>query len=725
MAKKQPKSPKQVKEAKPERCGYTGLINVGNTCFMASVLQCLANVPELRDYFRSEAYVDDINEDNVLGTGGATANAFHRLLEQLWNGKNTAVKPSDVKRVVGERAPQFQGYSQHDAQEFCAYMLDLLHEDVNQVKKKPYVEQKEANGRPDEEVAAESWSGFCSRNRSKLVDLFYGQYKSRLDCPRCNKTSVTFDPYVYLSVPMPSESRKVRVLFFYNMSKADVDPLAERQRPRRLELTISKAGGHVSEVIQQVARLTNTKTEELKLYEAYKSRIRTIYQGNDNLGDIEFTDTIVVCQVATSDDEQLKTIGLNFRAHRSPIPLKCNTCGVFDGDEREAGEDGAKKTVSLVRCAKCLSVWYCGKDCQENNWSFHKPNCDRNGASKGIGIPVYVTVPKVTTKDELDMIVSRAAEKSIQYKWSEEGRPCTTLDLYYQLTTNSGVVKRDHKELKEEWKNEIDLTDVTTLDVTFGRLNNDQYANRTKKDRACWMEKIEAIPLDELKCDNVSNTASGSEDNITLDRCIEMFSEAEILEENEYWYCSSCKDHVAARKQISLYKLPRILVFHIKRFQYKASKYFKYSVTARDKIKSYVDYDVQGLDMGPYCIDPSKACEGGAEPIYDLVGVVNHMGTMSYGHYTASVRHPDQRDVWRKADDSHVRDIPEKQAKSEYAYLLFYQLRDTEHQDGVKEAELIDTLSEMNLEEKETSDSAIDEEDEKNADEEEKEEEAD
>ena len=47
-----------------------------------------------------------------------------------------------IQDVVGERAPQFQGYSQHDAQEFCAYILDLLHEDVNQVKKKPYVEQK-------------------------------------------------------------------------------------------------------------------------------------------------------------------------------------------------------------------------------------------------------------------------------------------------------------------------------------------------------------------------------------------------------------------------------------------------------------------------------------------------------------------------------------------------------------------------------------------------------
>ena len=101
---------------------------------MASVLQCLSNVPQLRNYFKSGDYIDDINEDNVLGTGGQMAHAFHYLLEQMWNGKNTAVKPTKVKDVVGERAPQFQGYSQHDAQEFCAYILDLLHEDVNQAR---------------------------------------------------------------------------------------------------------------------------------------------------------------------------------------------------------------------------------------------------------------------------------------------------------------------------------------------------------------------------------------------------------------------------------------------------------------------------------------------------------------------------------------------------------------------------------------------------------------
>ena len=67
------------------------------------------------------------------------------------------MKPTQVKQVVGERAPQFQGYSQHDAQEFCAYILDLLHEDVNLIKSKPYVEAKEADGRPDKVKSSFEW----------------------------------------------------------------------------------------------------------------------------------------------------------------------------------------------------------------------------------------------------------------------------------------------------------------------------------------------------------------------------------------------------------------------------------------------------------------------------------------------------------------------------------------------------------------------------------------
>ena len=56
---------------------------------------------------------------------------------------------------------------------------------------------------------------------------------------------------------MPRETRKLRVLFFYPFSHDEVE------RPRRLEITISKSGGTLAEILQQAARLTNTKVSAI------------------------------------------------------------------------------------------------------------------------------------------------------------------------------------------------------------------------------------------------------------------------------------------------------------------------------------------------------------------------------------------------------------------------------------------------------------------------------
>lgn len=50
-------------------------------------------------------------------------------------------------------------------------MLDGLHEDLNRVKHKPYVKSRDADGRPDEEVADEYWANHISRNDSIIVDV--------------------------------------------------------------------------------------------------------------------------------------------------------------------------------------------------------------------------------------------------------------------------------------------------------------------------------------------------------------------------------------------------------------------------------------------------------------------------------------------------------------------------------------------------------------------------
>lgn len=94
-------------------------------------------------------------------------------------------------------------------------LLETMHEDCNSVSKKPYVEQKDSNGRPDEVIAAEFWSGFKEREKSIFIDLFYGQLKSQVMCSVCRNLSVTFDPFNVLSVPIPKQSLQPSITISY------------------------------------------------------------------------------------------------------------------------------------------------------------------------------------------------------------------------------------------------------------------------------------------------------------------------------------------------------------------------------------------------------------------------------------------------------------------------------------------------------------------------------
>ena len=204
------KEEKDKNEEKTFKSSPIGLSNIGNTCYLNSVLQCLINLPILKDLILNEKIIFFINRKNKNSNKGEFIDIFSEIIKHRWlkakDETNNIINPKNVKNILGKIRKDFNSFEQQDANEFLNFVLDELHEELNLKNEKIYIPNPEDNIsqiNSSEELSNIYWSNSIRRGTSFINSIFSFQLKSILTCQQCKKEKISFETNTNLYLPIP------------------------------------------------------------------------------------------------------------------------------------------------------------------------------------------------------------------------------------------------------------------------------------------------------------------------------------------------------------------------------------------------------------------------------------------------------------------------------------------------------------------------------------------
>ncbi|KDO53670.1 hypothetical protein CISIN_1g0403851mg, partial [Citrus sinensis] len=504
--------------------------------------------------------------------------------------------------------------------ELLAFLLDGLHEDLNRVKHKPYIKSKDADGRPDEEVADEYWANHIARNDSIIVDVCQGQYKSTLVCPVCNKVSVTFDPFMYLSLPLQATTTRTMTVTVFTSDGSAL--------PSTYTVTVPKHG-RCRDLIQVLGNICSLKqSEELKVAEIQNHSIQ------------RFLDDPLISLSTIKDDDHLA-------AYRVPKLVKKAVFLQLIHRLQEQ-EPGAAQTTSqwkaygtpLVSSISRDDVISSGK-IQSTVQRMLSPFLKKESLMHADS---FDPSSMVTTVDPSGEAHSNSSS-NIAKEDASSSKAVTLPNLPLQLVDESNVCF----DLSVEGDKTIRIPSSSTSIVVYV----DWSQKLLEKYNTHFLENL----LEVFK--NGPVTKKARTEPLSLYTCLEAFLREEPLVPEDMWYCPQCKERRQASKKLDLWRLPEVLVIHLKRFSYSRSM--------KHKLETFVNFPIHDFNLTKYVANKNSS----RRQLYELYALTNHYGGMGSGHYTAHIKLLDEN-RWYNFDDSHISPINEDDVKSAAAYVLFY-----------------------------------------------------
>jgi ubiquitin carboxyl-terminal hydrolase 8 len=182
--------------------GQIGLANIGNTCYLNAILQCLRHVPDLTVFFNkhSDSWIHEGTDKDA-----ALCRAYKTLVNDLWSGKppsflrpagfvhffRLALKDTRFDHMISPR--------QHDAHEALVFLIDQLHEGMKRELKMNIMAPEDSQVH----AALTAWKTAVAPNYSPMVDYFFGLMQVSVVCQGCKNVSCRYEPFSEIVVQFP------------------------------------------------------------------------------------------------------------------------------------------------------------------------------------------------------------------------------------------------------------------------------------------------------------------------------------------------------------------------------------------------------------------------------------------------------------------------------------------------------------------------------------------
>ena len=197
-----------------------GLQNIGATCFMNSVLQCLSQTKKLTNYFLDEKHKQRVYKNNLAlfyPNEYQLSPVYLELIEKLWNKKgNHYYAPYNFMKRVNNMNPLFKKGEAGDAKDFIIFILEQMHKELKKSIKDNlgYINNQMPLNQYDQINTLNNFFQEFTQETSIISDLFFGFNETTNVCFNCKFT------YNSKNLPEP-------ICYNYNIFNVIIFPLEE------------------------------------------------------------------------------------------------------------------------------------------------------------------------------------------------------------------------------------------------------------------------------------------------------------------------------------------------------------------------------------------------------------------------------------------------------------------------------------------------------------------